>query len=553
MIKSIRNIPLAGLVAGLMAAPAGALSPEEVLVVANERDADSVALARHYAEKRGIPAGNILLVSTTTAASLSRESYNASLRDPVRKALSDAALAAKVRCLCLLYGVPYRVHAPADTPEQKAQAALAQAVVKLRFRLATDYQLAATIGKDFPPPRTDGLQPLGKLFASPVPEPPKPLPAVSALREDIRRVLAARQVEMGRLADPARRKIASRQVQALHLDVYGFQGLIEHLRDTGAAGGAGPYQQQLEAANRRLAQVRQGKAGPEDIGQVLELIEQIGGIALAATYAERLQTQLRNISPVVNAGAAVDSELALALWEEYPLPGPAANPLYWRARGGPAKKVLLTSRIDGPSAADAMRIVKASVETEAKGLDGVFYIDAGGPERVPAPARKHFDDHLLALHRFVAGKTKLQVVLDEKPTVFAKDTCPRAALYVGWYSLKRYVPAFMWTPGAVGYHVASWEAVTLRDPNSQEWCPKMIQNGVAATLGAVAEPLLSQFPDPEDFFPLLLTGQYTVAECYWRTIPAASWQMLLLADPLYNPFKARPAVAPSALPAGLAP
>ena len=126
-------------------------------------------------------------------------------------------------------------------------------------------------------------------------------------------------------------------------------------------------------------------------------------------------------------------------------------------------------------------------------------------------------------------------------------------MYIGWYSLEKYVPAFAFRQGAVAYHVASYEAMKLRNPNSNQWCPKLIQNGVVATIGAVNEPLLNNFPDHAQFFLLLLTGEFTIVECYWRTIPAASCQMTLIADPLYNPFAANPQVSADTLPAGLAP
>jgi hypothetical protein len=51
-----------------------------------------------------------------------------------------------------------------------------------------------------------------------------------------------------------------------------------------------------------------------------------------------------------------------------------------------------------------------------------------------------------------------------------------------------------------------------------------------------------------DFFPLLLTGKYTVAEAYWLTTPLVAWKMTLIADPLYNPFKPKPALAVEDLP-----
>ena len=120
---------------------------------------------------------------------------------------------------------------------------------------------------------------------------------------------------------------------------------------------------------------------------------------------------------------------------------------------------------------------------------------------MPAPAPNQFDARLLKLDAFARAHTRLKVVLDDKPTLFPPDSCPNAAPYVGWYSLQKYVPSFTWVSGAVGYHVASWEAVHLRDPQSQEWCVKMIQNGVAATLGAVGEPCSTTSPSPRSSSP----------------------------------------------------
>ena len=64
----------------------------------------------------------------------------------------------------------------------------------------------------------------------------------------------------------------------------------------------------------------------------------------------------------------------------------------------------------------------------------------------------------------------------------------------------------------------------------------------------VEEPFLASFPKPDDFFSLLLTGKYTLAEVYYRTNPLNSWVMVLVGDPLYNPFKKKPALAQDGLP-----
>src|SRR5262249_52379626 len=119
-------------------------------------------------------------------------------------------------------------------------------------------------------------------------------------------------------------------------------------------------------------------------------------------------------------------------------------------------------------------------------------------------------------------------------------SCPEAALYCGWYSLANYVPSCKFVKGAVAYHIASAEAVSLRNPSAKYWCPRLLQDGVAATLGPVAEPYTIGFPRPAEFFGLLATGEYTLVECYSKTLLLSSWMTVLVGDPLYNPFRARP-------------
>ena len=64
------------------------------------------------------------------------------------------------------------------------------------------------------------------------------------------------------------------------------------------------------------------------------------------------------------------------------------------------------------------------------------------------------------------------------------------------------------------------------------------------------EPYLNAFPTDE-FFPLLFTGKLTLAEVYWKTNPLVSWQIAMIGDPLYNPYKTHPALTPDALPVPL--
>jgi len=131
----------------------------------------------------------------------------------------------------------------------------------------------------------------------------------------------------------------------------------------------------------------------------------------------------------------------------------------------------------------------------------------------------------------------MPVIKNDAPELFAAGQCPEAALYCGWYSLGKYVDAFTWQRGAIGYHIASAECRTLKYKASRGWCKMMLEKGVAATAGPVGEPYVQAFPVPEMFFDFLATGKMTLVECYFASTPFISWKMVLIGDPLYTPFK----------------
>ena len=116
---------------------------------------------------------------------------------------------------------------------------------------------------------------------------------------------------------------------------------------------------------------------------------------------------------------------------------------------------------------------------------------------------------------------------------------PRKLLYCGWYALQNYRPCCKFVPGAVAWHLASLEMTTLRAPGKQ-WAGNLLRDGAAATIGPVAEPYTVGFPRPEEFFGFLVTGEYTLVECYARTTLLTSWTMCLVGDPLYNPYAKTP-------------
>ena len=247
--------------------------------------------------------------------------------------------------------------------------------------------------------------------------------------------------------------------------------------------------------------------------------------------------------------ASVDSELSMVLFGSYELYRWQPNLLKKNSRyPDELTLMIMVCRLDGPTPQIAKGLVDKAIAAEKTGLHGIACIDSRGIADDKQPySIAHFDQSLRDLAMLLRlrtglgvgprrSRTYLEVKEERTEKLFEPGSCPQTAIYCGWYSLKNYVDAFDFVDGAIGFHVASFEAADLRDPNSSQWCPAMLVDGITATLGAVNEPYLHAFPDPSEFFLELLNGKRLV-EAFYLTQPFCSWQMVLIGDPLYTPFK----------------
>lgn len=233
--------------------------------------------------------------------------------------------------------------------------------------------------------------------------------------------------------------------------------------------------------------------------------------------------------------ASVDSELALFGVETLPTHGILKNPYFENQK--PLSEntfpyIVLTSRIDGPTAETALRIIKDSVETEEHGLWGRAYIDIAN--KFPQ------GDQWLANIATQNNLVGIPSVVDR-----FNDTLPKnypmteASIYYGWYdwnvSGPFLNPDFQLRKGSIAIHLHSFSAQQIRDPK-KNWVAPLLHSGAAVTLGNVHEPYLHLTHHFDIFHDRLLKG-WTVAEAAWASIPASSWQAIVIADPLYRPFK----------------
>jgi uncharacterized protein (TIGR03790 family) len=526
------------------------LKPEEVGVVAMSASANSRRLAEHYLKARAIPANQLLLLDGKPGEDLSRQEWESRVRPAIHKWLTDNGFDTKLRCLVTCQDVPLRIGRRAPD----APLVVARREYLNRTRENRVSQIVGLIRV------LDALAP-----NQPPPERP-PLPPSVSLQELTNAFdasLKAAEQRMQALGPVEKQRPVASVVEKVFVLGGGVNVVARSLTNRAERGQLSPeLAQRLELFKGQLAGLQEGiqaiSALPDSTArdaQLLALLQRAGGLLGTLQWIDREREQLQKNETY----SSFDSELSLIFWPDYPLFRWQPNLMHYSydALGPSRRATMMVSRLAAPTLELALKLVDTAVAVERTGLTGKVYLDARGFEYNAKNDQRgsygDYDQSIRDLAERLQKHTHLITVLDNKAELFAPGSCPDAALYCGWYSLGKYVDAFQWRPGAVGYHPASMEAQTLTTPGSTVWCNAMLERGITATLGPVEEPYLLAFPLPDDFFSLLLTGRYTLVETYYRTCPFMSWVMVLVGDPLYNPFQSKPQLAENQLPERLRP
>jgi uncharacterized protein (TIGR03790 family) len=566
-----------GIVAGTFLARGGwGLQPEEVAVVFNTRSAGSLQVARYYLNVRHIPQDHLIPVTCDVGENIAEFQYRTSVVPQLKKALADRKLVpdakagiAGIRCLVTTYDVPLRIQARELTAAEKAEVAddekrleavaadLAEYVRKFENLPKSTLPATNATSADHPPavrsgtasaPATNSLTAPSSTNAAP-PKPPwrQMLPKV----QDAAQSAAARIEKLGESE-----RLAAWRDFVLLQDHVGGPTLVMTLP---AATAEAPT---LAAAQRKIQAMAEEVRNGRDLIRTLmpqrdsarmrkEILAQRLRIEGVVGEAAAIEEMIRYVRPEQTA-ACFDSELALLLADpSYPRGNWLVNPrnldVFPRTRqalaeanGGGVPPTLMVCRLDGASPAKVEEMIDTGLKVEAKGLKGKMYIDARGLHGTDPYAL--FDEDLRQTAAWMKAHSTIDTLLEDTPELLQAKNTPEAAVYCGWYSVGNYQESGQWVKGAVGYHVASAEMMSLHNPADRGWVLNLLNRGFCGTLGPTDEPYLSAFPKASQFFPLLLSGEFTQGEVWEVTNPMLSWRLGFVGDPLYNPFKAAPAV-----------
>jgi uncharacterized protein (TIGR03790 family) len=514
-----------------------ALTAEEVLVVYNKNMPESKSVAEHYAKKRKVPTENLLGFKLPDSERITRREFETNFVPYLREAVVNFKKTGKKPAILLVYGIPLRVgerEGKSDTKpliERKIKE-LGSLVLNLTERLD---RLTGPELQTNAPPDSEGY-----------------LPSVPVILQKAKSAFIKANRFQLNTKQEHKTQAVSLELGSILFRFVGINLAANELKKKAEAEGI-EFKTILKKDsifkwsllfNTRLAQVPFRGVTDENIQDLASMVRVSQGLIGELQF----WYQLKDRDPSSMTSAAVDSELTLVLAESYLEAKWLPNPFLFKFDQNSLIKqirdnTIPVARLDGPTPSSAKRLVDDAILTEKNGLKGIFYIDARGITGSDKDATyAEYDNSLRRLYDMIREKGSMKVVFDDKPELFAEHSCPNAALYCGWYSLGKYVDSFNWLKGAVGFHVASSEASTLREKGSEVWCKRMLEEGVAATLGPVQEPYLDSFPSPDVFFPLLMTGKLPLIEVYYRSIPHLSWRQILIGDPLYTPFKKKPAI-----------
>jgi uncharacterized protein (TIGR03790 family) len=525
-----------GCLVALFGADARALAPDQLLLIVNKNTPAGMELATFYTKARGVPDGRILALDLPEKEDLSFDEYETKVVPAIRSYLRAHDLQNQVRCLVTFYGTPLRINGKTTSKQERDELAdlrkqLDAARKQLPPIVAGLEKLGAEVTPAFKPEQGEALDQIGRRADA----------ALRAVAEGLRRMPPPQQ-------EPVIARLAK-----LVLDFTGPAKIAEMFTARLPQGFEPPgndprWRTRVAKARDRVEELQERRY---DAAARAELRTVMGETFGPFSLAHVLQAQVDYLDNDGTA-AALDSELSLLWWSYYPRSKWQVNPLNYHLKNARSNPVLMTMRLDAPTDALVREMIVNSLAVERNGLHGKFVIDsrgivAKGPNDKDA-GYAVYDDTLRRLSDLIRTRTKMQLVHDDRPEVLPPKSADDVALYCGWYSLRRYVPSCDFNPGAVAFHIASLEMVSLHQTGESGWAAGLLRSNVAATLGAVAEPYLGAFPAADDFFPLLLTGELPLAEVYWRTNPMASWMINMVGDPLYTPFKANPQMKAQDLP-----
>ncbi|MBL8890197.1 MAG: TIGR03790 family protein [Planctomycetaceae bacterium] len=470
---------------------AGQLTAERVVVVAAANNPDSREVAEAYCQFRSFPTDRILEVEFPAGVTLSRSAWEDQIRGQLSTRIQGLDPENKVTDVVLVYGTPLAVAAWEDDRELKQweayyQKSMDDGVRRLNLALKTLGELSGQEPAAVQLPIN--LADLRQVFQQ----------QIEAAQKGVAAKPAADQ--------PAASAQLQNQVQAV-AGLFPFMNSLQQQLQNAEGDALANMQQQLqylrgrsEILTQTIQYLERMPATFEREATMIALLEQGGGLLDVLTWLQR-QMDLVQMN---DSMASLDSELGLLFWGEYRRIGIVPNFLNPAFDGSPLRnafRTLRVSRIDGPTAAVAKQLIDRTREAEAlTEIKGNAYLDLRGIQSGD-PLLVQTENWLKAVSEQLKTIGGLNVQVESTAKLYQSGECPDALVYLGWYSLGKYIDCCKFKPGAIAYHLVPGDALRLRDGEQQGWCRSFLEAGATRVIGSVGEAV-----------PVLLTVDATAKQ-----------------------------------------
>jgi len=490
-----------------------------VLVVFAADDPASAAAAKYYAQRRDVPAENLLGLTLARAKGRRgrwtyREFFEKILTPVRRKLTSKGAdgkpLADRIVYILMCPGTPVTmVTHPAPAKSEKSWAR------KTRNRSVDGYLISVTanvgagMDKDTGLPGPGRAGPIGATFAETT------LPVFGAFRSPT-----------GRRFRQMRRDASGRYdfylVARLGLDLVSARDMLD---------GALYAERHL-----RLPAPEETTALRPEIW--LDMKYRFAGDHVAA---------MSRTVPLVQGVPGSPFSAGKGLWKVWPLVIDTA-PAEIGAGKAAGHKPTVVATIAAVDAA-GVTLRPPGRAGRAKDVSGVLYFPPGcevvcAPPKpkgspkaatTPAPAgpppRARVVGMDPAKHRLLLSSTKGfkpgQLVRYVWGGTFPTRNC---FIFYGFYGLGQFEDVRQFPPGAIGVHV---------DSCCMAWAGGSIRRGIAATFGVTTEPLSAGIPYGHLMIRALATGHDWAEAAYGATRFGQRWTGVVFGDPIYAPFRSK--------------
>ncbi len=205
--------------------------------------------------------------------------------------------------------------------------------------------------------------------------------------------------------------------------------------------------------------------------------------------------------------------------------------------------MIITSRIDAPTVDLAKSLVDQAlfVERHPSFIEqNIMWIDNRGDtpylwNGLYSQAERFIATSALEMH--LAGISYQQ---DTKSSLFSLNSCTDTQFYYGWYSYHNFQDVFSGylMPGSVAGHLDSASFYNIRNTGDNNWGVHLLERGATVVYGATVEPYTAAFPVGGIMYSRFFRG-FTIGEAYWCAANNLGWRLMLVGDPLYNPYESQ--------------